>query len=973
MMRTSMNILALRRVGMTLVVILSLLAGCSRSHYRQLADQEAELLIAQKSNDPRWALPGFSINVDPRSRFYDPYDPDYPPMPPDDPASHRLMHRVDGKKGYKYWHEHGNIKNIENPCWQQHLATYVEFTDEGAIRLNLDESVKLALLHATRYQQQLETLYLSALDVSTERFRFDVQFFGSEDLTFEHLGSERLASGESNTLTADTDLFATRQFATAGELLVGFANSTVWEFFGPNTGVTTSLLNFSLVQPLLRAGGRAVALEQLTIAERGLLANLRAFQQYRQGFYARIAVGEDSGVDGPQRRGGFFGGTGLTGFSGTGSGGFGGVGAATGFGRGGLGSGADAAGAGGTTGFVGGGAGQVGGYIGLLQQLQQIRNTEDSLGAQLRTLALLEATLDAGLIDIAQVDQFRQNIESERANLLQAQNNLQTSLDTFKTTTINLPPDLEIELDDSIIRPFQLIDPRTREVQKAIDAFIDKFGDHPREPELEALHDAFAEIRLLEPRITNLFEQVQEDLDDLETTSPTRTEGMTAAERRLYERDINSLFENIQDLKVRFAQTIESLRELEAGLTAETRIETADTIVARVVDFSNVAGELSLVQARARLEEVHLDAIELTPHDALAIARANRLDWMNNRAALVDTWRLIEFNANALKSDLTVRFTGEMLTLGGDNPVKFRDETGTLRASLEFDAPLTRLIERNNFRQQLIDYQQDRRQLIRFEDRVHRDLRDLLRTLDQLAQNLEIQRRAVGIAIRRVDQTRNNLNRPVPPAVPGQPPPQFGPTAATVALTALSDLRSSQNNFMSVWLNYYAARMTLMLQLGLMEINERGLWVDVPLEEAIQASYADCPLLPPEIPDEWIPEESESFPVDEFEVTPPPAPQFDGPALEPSGRSSIDEAPGTVSEPRRIERKHGTVARWMQRLRQIGAADENDAGVQTANELTEPAHRPATEEPRDVAPSEPRRTTNGPDPAAPRFPKLPPE
>jgi len=938
-----MNILTRFRVGLTLLLLMLWLVGCSRSHYRKLADQEAELLIAQKSNDPRWALPGFSIDVDPRSRFYDPYDPDFPPMPPDDPASHRLMHRVDGKKGYKYWHAHGNIKDIENPCWQQHLATYVEFTDEGAIRLNLDESVKLALMHATRYQQQLETLYLSALDVSTERFRFDVQFFGSEDLTFEHLGSERLASGESNTLTADTDLFATRQFATAGELLVGFANSTVWEFFGPNTGVTTSLLNFSLVQPLLRAGGRAVALEQLTIAERGLLANLRAFQQYRQGFYANIAIGEDSNVDGPNRRGGFFGGTGLTGFSGTGSGGFGGVGAATGFGRGGFGGAAGAAGAGGTTGFVGGGAGQVGGYIGLLQQLQQIRNTEDSLGAQLRALTLLEANLDAGLIDIAQVDQFRQNIESERANLLQAQNNLQSALDTFKTTTINLPPDLEIELDDSIIRPFQLIDPRTSKVQRAFDAFIDKFGEHPREPEIETIQAAFAEIRLLEPLITDLFEQVLEDLDDLESTSPNRTEGMTAAERRLYDRDIKSLFRNFEDLKVRFAETVESLRELEAGLTPDTRIVTADMIVARVVDFSNIAGELSLVQARARLEHVHIDPIELTAHKALEIARANRLDWMNNRAALVDTWRLIEFNANALKSDLSVRFEGDMLTLGGDNPVKFRGETGTLRASLEFDAPLTRLIERNNFRQQLIDYQQDRRQLIRFEDRVHRDLRDLLRTLSQLAQNLEIQRRAVGIAIRRVDQTRNNLNKPVPPALPGEAPPQFGPTEATVLLTALSDLRSSQNNFMSVWLNYYAARMTLMLQLGLMEINERGLWVDVPLDEALQAAYADCPLIPPAVPNEWIPEESEQFPVDKFEIAPPPAPLYDGPALEPNAPATRDETSQTDSEPRRIENKVGTVARLIGRLRKIGAADENGDTVQTADQSNEPADPPAAE------------------------------
>ncbi len=67
----------------------------------------------------------------------------------------------------------------------------------------------------------------------------------------------------------------------------------------------------------------------------------------------------------------------------------------------------------------------------------------------------------------------------------------------------------------------------------------------------------------------------------------------------------------------------------------------------------------------------------------------------------------------------------------GDNPVKFRAPTGHLQASLQFDAPLTRLLERNNFRQAIIDYQRDRRQLIQFEDSVDLTLRGLLRQLEQ--------------------------------------------------------------------------------------------------------------------------------------------------------------------------------------------------------------------------------------------------
>ena len=42
--------------------------------------------------------------------------------------------------------------------------------------------------------------------------------------------------------------------------------------------------------------------EQLTFDERTLLANLRAYAQFRQGFYTQVVIGE-LGVSGPQRAG----------------------------------------------------------------------------------------------------------------------------------------------------------------------------------------------------------------------------------------------------------------------------------------------------------------------------------------------------------------------------------------------------------------------------------------------------------------------------------------------------------------------------------------------------------------------------------------------------------------------------------------------------------------------------------------------
>ena len=236
---------------------LCLNAACTRTEYREAADADVRQLVAEKSTDPRWALEDFGIDLDPQSRYFDPHDPDHPPMPPDDPASHELMSRVYGKKGSDRWHEYGTLERLENPSWRRVLEAGLPRTSDGKFLLSLEDAIRLSLRHSPNFQGVLETLYLSALDVSTERFRFDVQFFGGFDSEAEHVGSENFG-GERNTLSASPTASIRKGFATAGELLVGFANTIGIELLGPNDGFAMSQLSFSLVQPLLRGGGRVV-------------------------------------------------------------------------------------------------------------------------------------------------------------------------------------------------------------------------------------------------------------------------------------------------------------------------------------------------------------------------------------------------------------------------------------------------------------------------------------------------------------------------------------------------------------------------------------------------------------------------------------------------------------------------------------------------------------------------------------------
>lgn len=836
--------------------LIALSAGCSRLKYRLMADKEVHYLVAQKSNDPRWDYPTYTIGMDPRSRYFDPTDADNPPMPYDDPASHRYMHCVAGKKAYPCWHMGGDWYYLENPTWKDLLGQYNEMTDDGAIKLSMNGAVCLAQVHSSDYRSQIETIYLSALDVSTERFRFDVQWFGNSDTIFSHLGPERSPTGmESNTLTQgvllpDTSARLEKRLSTGGELIVGFANNVVWQFAGPNTNVTTSLINLSFVQPLLKGGGRVVALEQLTIVERALLANLRAFQRYRQGFYTAMTVGNGiaGNVQGPQRRGGFFGGTGLTGFSGQGAGGQGGVGSqqfgisATNFGGGG--------GGGGGIGFVSGSAGGVGGFVGLLQQVQQVRNAQANLDAQLRTLGLLESNLNAGLIDIVQVDQFRQNIESARANLLGAQVTYETQLDLFKAQLLAMPPDIKVEIDDSMLQQFQYLDPKTTRVQHLVDDFVDVIGELPEDPAPADVANALQVISRLRGQVGEEFARAQDDLTALDNKIPQRKATMTAKENAVFNEDVSKLRQSLAEVSSRFANTEGVLASIRERVGQETPRKLTDEIVALATGISGMSQELLLVKARARLEAVTVPRIKMTSEKALDIARANRLDWMNNRAALVDQWRLIAFNANSLRTGLDLFANGGLGNVG-NNPVAFNGQNGAMQVGLRFDAPFTRRLERNNYRSVLIQYQYQRRQLYQFQDGVNFTLRNLLRTLDQLEVNLEIQRRAMVIAIRRVDKTREDLSKPPAPVLPGQPVETLGPTAAQNLIFALNDLLSSQNVFMSVILNHYENRMLLYRELGIMELDDCGIWIDRPINDAEWLSEDQCPM-PPAVPQEWI-------------------------------------------------------------------------------------------------------------------------
>jgi hypothetical protein len=182
----------------------------------------------------------------------------------------------------------------------------------------------------------------------------------------------------------------------------------------------------------------------------------------------------------------------------------------------------------------------------------------------------------------------------------------------------------------------------------------------------------------------------------------------------------------------------------------------------------------------------------------------------------VDSWRSIETVADALESAVDIIFSGGLT----NTPGTYTPSRGRVRAGFQWDTALTRLQQRNNYRQVLIEYQQAKRGYYRYEDTIWQSLRANLRNIRYNQYNFELQRYAVRIAAQQITinedlrQIRESLNQ------------ASGPTAARDSVSALQDLLSAQNTFLGVWVFYEAQRRNLDQDLGTIRVNADNIWID---------------------------------------------------------------------------------------------------------------------------------------------------
>jgi len=459
-----------------------------------------------------------------------------------------------------------------------------------------------------------------------------------------------------------------------------------------------------------------------------------------------------------------------------------------------------------------------GGYLNILLLIQNLRNARENLRAVEENYIQSLDLYRNGKLSDADVDRNFQSLLSARQQILNSELSVQSALDGFKLI-LGLPPRLPVDLDDSFLAPFSLT---SRELEQLQDDLLEFSRARKREldavPEAETIRTAFDRLGALTEVAIAGVRDVEKDLaawkainnrppgpdDDAETRQRSST---AYATQEVLERKTREQLGTLRD----------KLKLHAARLTGATRPESWNTLIADTRTLVTLVDDLVTAQNLARIYRIDLEPVTITEADAIAQAKANRLDLMNALARVTDTWRRVLVAANQLQSDLTVTGSYNLITKPGtSNVLDFSNQASRLSLGVQFDGPLNRQAERNNYRAAQIAHQVARRAYMGLNDTIEFQIRENLRGLRQARVSFEINRQSVLTNARQLASERALLSAPV------QPRNAANRDATLATLQALANLNAARNSLVAFYIAYQQQRIRLLLNLEELQLDTRG-------------------------------------------------------------------------------------------------------------------------------------------------------
>jgi outer membrane protein TolC len=193
---------------------------------------------------------------------------------------------------------------------------------------------------------------------------------------------------------------------------------------------------------------------------------------------------------------------------------------------------------------------------------------------------------------------------------------------------------------------------------------------------------------------------------------------------------------------------------------------------------------------------------------ALKLALENRLDLQEAIGSVYDAQREVVVRADALRAGLTLGGSGRVADTDEDGHLTF--DRGQYAALLSLDLPVERTRERNDYRNSLISLEQATRSVQSLEDQIKFSIRNELRTLLESRESLKIQAQSVVVAEKRVKSNTIFL--------------EAGRAQIRDLLDAQDSHLAAQNSLTRAVVNYRIAELQLQRDLGLLKVNEKGLW-----------------------------------------------------------------------------------------------------------------------------------------------------
>ena len=789
--------------------------------------------------------------------------------------------------------------------------------------LTLAQTIELASIHSRDYQTQIENLFESALQLSLDQFQFQARFlFGRAPVapsaslpgTTVPTGilNTSAVPGTNNGYTFNTTAGVSQILPTGGQWIVGIANNTLWLFSGGSQQATSqSLLSYSLVQPLLSGAGRKFFLENLTSSERKVLYDVRTLARYRKLFFADTVVNTGGGsVSSAQSISASGSAVSNPAVISTNAGVSVGAGSTAGT------TAANALTPAGYYGLLF----QLQQVLNQHENVELFRVQAarlEELVAQTPYRRLPEGAVPDDIVFpevvAKKIDYSPQGrrlrwkdaepmSEREREQLLAVNDNPDyqaaiveifeqlrvgvTTLNYLQVATqltqqelrerqlklayddeidqfkffLGLPTDMQITIDRTMLKPFELTDPKLIAAERGIVNMVKAISRPddaaPRTEELRFLVDRFA--KMVNELRTDGIEVVKDDFRRVEANMPNRLSMLLWDESKevvesAFQRD-RLIFANVQNSFAEVARQVDEWVELlkKPELTRKERSAILGAIKDNREELLLVIQNMRVIQTGLRSELITLQKFDMTLEEAVEQALEHRLDLMNAKAKVMDSRRNMEVAANRLEAILNVVGQGSLNTVpGGSHPLDFNKASSSFQVGLQMTAPLDQVQVRNAYRAAVVSYQQARRAYMLLEDQVKYDIRTSWRQLRFNQQNFELNRKNLRQAALQYDiNVANNLNPKL--QVAGQAgTTNLGQQEGLNLITALGALLTAQNNLIQYWVSYERNRINIYRDMDIMQIDERGIWID-PLYQNLggndSSSYQNGPAndIPPE-------------------------------------------------------------------------------------------------------------------------------